>query len=121
MFCAEVKRKQRRADGTLSLEGCRFEVPNQYRHLDVLHVRYVRWDLRSAYLVDPQSNLYLTALYPQDKSANANSIRRALHRTENKIEHEVPTVGIAPLLKELMSQYAATGLPPAYLPKENKK
>jgi len=27
--------------------------------------------------------------------------------------------GIAPLLKELMAEYAATGLPPAYLPKGN--
>ena len=25
--------------------------------------------------------------------------------------------GIAPLLRELMAEYAATGLPPAYLPK----
>ena len=27
--------------------------------------------------------------------------------------------GIAPLLKNLMAQYAATGLPPAYIPTEN--
>lgn len=121
LFCAEVKRKQRRSDGTFSLEGCRFEVPNQYRHLDVLHVRYARWDLRSAVLVDPHSNICLTTLYPQDKSANADSMRRALHQTENKIEHEAPTAGMAPLLKELMSKYSATGLPPAYLPKDHKK
>lgn len=121
MFCAEVKRKQRRSDGTFTLEGCRFEVPNQYRHLDVLHVRYARWDLRSVFLVDPHTNFCLTVLYPQDKSANANSMRRALHQAENKIEHETPTVGVAPLLRELMSQYASTGLPPAYLPKDYKK
>src|SRR3990167_632895 len=30
---------------------------------------------------------------------------------------EFKTTGIAPLLKELMADYAATGLPPAYLPK----
>src|SRR3990167_3997358 len=105
MFCAEVKRKQRRSDGTFTLEGCRFEVPNQYRHLDILHVRYARWDLRLAFLVDQHSNLYLTILYPQDKSANADSMRRALHQAENKIEHEKPSAGIAPLLKELISQY----------------
>jgi hypothetical protein len=27
--------------------------------------------------------------------------------------------GIAPLLKKLMADYAATGLPPAYLPKDH--
>ncbi len=30
-----------------------------------------------------------------------------------------PSVGIAPLLKEQMADYAATGLPPAYLPKDH--
>jgi putative transposase len=120
-FCAEVKRKQRRSDGTITLEGCRFEIPNQYRHLDVLHVRYASWDLSSAFLVDPHSNTCLATLYPQDKSANADSIRRRLNQVDNKINHETPTTGIAPLLKELMAEYASTGLPPAYLPKGDKK
>ena len=120
-FCAEVKRKQRRSDGTFTLEGCRFEIPNQYRHLDVLHVRYARWDLRSAFLVDPHSNTCLDVLYPQDKAANADGIRRTLNQADKKINHETPPTGIAPLLKELMAEYAATGLPPAYLPKGGKK
>jgi len=29
-----------------------------------------------------------------------------------------PAAGIAPLLRKLMTDYAATGLPPAYIPKE---
>ena len=29
-----------------------------------------------------------------------------------------PPSGIAPLLRALMAEYAATGLPPAYLPKD---
>lgn len=120
-FCNEVKRKQRRSDGTLILNGCRFEIPNQYRHLDVLHVRYARWDLRTAILVDPHSNMCLTTLYPQDKAANADGVRRTLIPAENKIHHETPSSGIAPLLKALMAEYAATGLPPAYLPKGELK
>jgi putative transposase len=120
-FCAEVKRKQRRSDGTLSLEGCRFEIPNQYRHLDVLHVRYASWDLRSAFLVDPHSNTCLATLTPQDKAANAEGVRRTLNQVDNQIHHEIKPAGIAPLLKELMAEYAATGLPPAYLPKGDKK
>jgi len=116
-FCVEVRRKQRRSDGTLTLHGCRFEVPNQYRHLDALYVRYAHWDLRSAFLVDPHSNIYLVTLYPQDKAENAQGLRRTLHQTESKPVHEIASTGIAPLLKELMAEYAATGLPPAYLPK----
>jgi hypothetical protein len=30
----------------------------------------------------------------------------------------MPAAGIAPLLKQMMADYAATGLPPAYLPTE---
>jgi len=30
----------------------------------------------------------------------------------------VPPAGMAPLLEKLIQQYATTGLPPAYLPKE---
>jgi len=29
-----------------------------------------------------------------------------------------PSTGIAPLMRELMAEYAATGLPPAFLPKD---
>lgn len=116
-FCTEVKRKQRRSDGTFTLDGCRFEVPSQYRHLDVLYVRYARWDLSRAILVDRHNHTCLDTLYPQDKSANADSIRRTLTPLNKKPNQETPSTGIAPLLKKLMADYAATGLPPAYLPK----
>lgn len=120
-FCAEVKRKQRRSDGTFSLEGSRFEVPSHYRHFEVLHVRYARWDLSTALLVDPHTGTCLTTLYPQDKSENASGMRRALDKLQD--ESVMPSkepAGIAPLLKDLMAEYAATGLPPAYLPKGEK-
>lgn len=117
-FSAEVKRKQRKSDGTFTLEGCRFEVPSQYRHFEVLHVRYTRWNLSQAILVDPQSSICLGTLYPQDKSANAKALRRPLAPLSNILDQETFPTGIAPLLKKLMADYAATGLPPAYLPKK---
>jgi putative transposase len=121
-FCAEVKRKQRKSDGTFTLHGRRFEVPSQYHHFDVLHVRYMRWDLSRALLVDPQRNACLDALYPLDKSANANALRRPvknknINHPSNQASKESASSGIAPLLKKHMAEYAATGLPPAYLPK----
>lgn len=117
-FCMQAKRKQRRSDGTFSLQGKRFEVPALYKHFAVLHVRYARWNLTNVALIDPHSNTHLATLYPQDKSANASSMRRTLNKpgVNDANSKAVTTPGIAPLLKELMAEYAATGLPPAYLP-----
>lgn len=121
LFCEEVKRKQRRSDGTFTVNGCRFEVPSHYRHLEVLSIRYTRWDLSHVTLIDPHSNACLDTLYPQDKSANADALRRAITPPTAPSEETRPPTGIAPLLKELMADYAATGLPPAYLPKHEEK
>jgi len=44
-FRLEVKRRQRQSDGTISLEGVRFEVPARFRHFREVVVRYARWDL----------------------------------------------------------------------------
>lgn len=114
-FRAEVLRAQRRYDGTFSLEGRRFEVPSRYRHLARLTVRYARWDLSVVDLVDPVSGTRVCAIYPLDKTANAGAQRRTLEPI-TALTPARPTDAIAPLLRKLMADYAATGLPPAYLP-----
>lgn len=119
-FCVQVSRKQRRSDGTFILDGTRFEVPSPYRHIEYLHVRYARWDLSSVLLIDPHSNTVISTLYPQDKSANASGRRRVLDKRESPTPLASKGTEMAPLLKELMAQYAATGIPPAYLPKGEK-
>ena len=113
-FRLEITRTQRRSDGTVSLHGQRFEIPSRYRHLERVHLRYARWDLRHVDLVDARRGNLLCALYPLDKSANAEGQRRAL-----EVPSQAPLAhpsGVAPLLRQLMAAYAATGLPPAYLP-----
>jgi transposase InsO family protein len=116
-FRAEVTRTQRRSDGTLTLAGRRFEVPSRYRHLRQLRVRYARWDLRQIDLVDPHTQTLLATLYPLDKSAHAHGHRRRLEPLPPAPgSPAAPAAGIAPLLSKLMAEYAATGLPPAYLP-----
>ena len=117
-FRVQVKRKQRRSDGTVSLEGQRFEVPSRYRHLETLYLHYARWDLSVVTLVDVHTNTVLCRLYPLDKSANASGLRRTLEHAPVSSE-PVPQKGIAPLLQQLLADYAATGLPPAYLPKDD--
>ena len=77
-FRCRVQRRQRRSDGTISLEGKRFEVPARFRHLESLHVAYARWDLSAVELVDPHTGTPLCPLYPLDKAANASGQRRRL-------------------------------------------
>jgi hypothetical protein len=50
-----------------------------------------------------------------DKSANADGQRRILDAV-SQAPLAVSRPGIAPLLRQLMAEYAATGLPPTYLP-----
>ena len=114
-FRIEVKRRQRRSDGTVSLAGERFEIPSRYRELPEVHLRYARWDLSRVDLIDPRSGAVLAPVRPLDKTANAERWRRPLAPIGPE---STPTAsnGIAPLLKQMIADYAATGLPPAYLP-----
>lgn len=117
-FTAAETRSQRRSDGTASIEGVRFEIPARFRHLRKLHLRYAGFDLTHVWLVDERTDAVLSRLYPLDKARNADGFRGV-------VEPAVPgplaqPAGIAPLLRKLMTEYAATGLPPAYIPKEEK-
>jgi hypothetical protein len=112
-------RTQRRSDGTLSIAGRRFEVPSRFRQHQRLLVRYARWDLAHIDLVDPRSGHILAPLFPLDKQRNADGRRRRLPPLPAAAAptSAQPSGRIAPLLAKLMADYAASGLPPAYLPK----
>jgi len=117
----EVARTQRRSDGTVSVEAVRFEVPSAFGHLRRLKLRYARWDLSTIDLVDERSGEVLAALYPLDRARNAEGLRRTL--APPAVDAAAPATtaatGMAPLLRRLMAEYAATGLPPAYLPHDD--
>jgi hypothetical protein len=118
-FARNDSRTQRRSDGTIVIEGRRFEVPNRYRHLARLAVRYAGWDLTTVHLVDERTGAVLCRLYPQDKAQNASGLRRSLDKVDPEpVVAPASCTGIAPLLAKLIDQHAATGLPPAYLPKD---
>jgi transposase InsO family protein len=115
-FTRTVKRKQRRSDGTISVEGVRYEVPSRMRHQDQLVVRYARWDLGQVFVVDPRhTRQRLATLHPQDKAANADGRRKHVQPTLPDAP-EQPREAVPPLLRKILADYAATGLPPAYLP-----
>jgi len=116
-FLGEFRKTQRRSDGTVSIEGRRFEIPSRFRHLRRVFVRYARWDLSLVVLVDEHSGTVLSPLYPVDLVKNASGKRRPLSPVD--VVKEPAGDGIAPLLVRLMADYSATGLPPAYLPKSS--
>ena len=117
-FRMEITRKQRRSDGTITVEGIRYEMPSIYRTLLRATVRVARWDLSSIDLVDPRRGTHLGTLWPVDKERNADRRRRALIDPTSATDPAAasPPPGIAPLLRQLMAEYAATGFPPAYVP-----
>ena len=115
-FRTETTRTVRRSDGTFTVRGVRFELPSRYRALTRVTVRIARWDLSALDLVDPRQGRHLAVLLPLDKQQNADGQRRALVPVAAAAEEPAAT-GIAPHLRQLMADYAATGLPPAYLPK----
>ncbi len=119
-FRIEVTRTQRRSDGTVSLAGQRFEIPSRYRHLGVVNLRYARWDLTRVDLMDPHTGAILCAVKPLDKAANADGQRRALDPVGPDLT-PLPPTGMAPLLAQCIADYAATGLPPAYLPHHDQE
>jgi len=114
-FRLRVARKQRRSDGTVSLEGGRFEIPSRYRNFAIVHLRYARWDLSRVDLVDPRSGEVLCSIRPLDKTAHASGVRKRM-ASQGPSLLSPPATGMAPLLKELIADYAASGLPPAYIP-----
>lgn len=118
-FCQETTRRQRKSDGTLTLEGVRFEVPVRFGHFERVRLRYASWDLGHVYLVDSRTSKALARLYPLDRAANADGRRRRLGPPELPAQ---PQAGqsTAPLLRKLLEDYAATGLPPAYIPKNEE-
>jgi hypothetical protein len=96
-------------------------------------VRYARWDLRRVDLVDPRSGTILSPLYPLDRRANADGQRLLFELDASVTTDQKPPAGqddqeppksdpargqkeLPPLLKRILDEYSATGLPPAYLP-----
>jgi putative transposase len=120
-FRLETNRSQRQSDGTISLEGVRFEIPARYRHFREVTVRYARWNLGRIDLVDGRSGTVLAPIYPLDKTANADGRRAAIESDGSAVpqreERRRAAGELPPLLKSILQEYSATGMPPGYLPK----
>lgn len=119
-FRREVQRRQRRSDGTITVDGTRFELPQRLRHILDVTVAYATWDMTFVHVIDPRSGHEMAAIHPIDKAKNASGVRR-------RIEDPVvicpirDTTVLPPLLERYEQEYGQAGLVPAYLPKDATK
>jgi putative transposase len=73
------------------------------------------------HLVDERTGAVLDRLYPLDRVRNSDGQRRALEPLGAPAAYAGPPApAVPPLMTKLLSDYAALGLPPAYLPKDEK-
>jgi len=117
-FTRRITRTPRRSDATVVVDGIRYELPVRFAHLRQVILRGSSWDKSNMILVDADTDAPLTRLLPQDKSKNASGMRKAIG-ADDRIGHVCSTEQAMPaLLRQWLADYAATGLPPAYLPME---
>lgn len=117
-FREETTRSVRRSDATISIEGKRYEIPYQYRHLSRVTIQYAKWDLTLVHLVDPSNGKNICQISPINKLKNAEGTRKVFSPIEKNVEEKVCDEEMAPLLLEILATQAQTGLPPAYTPKD---
>ncbi|MBT3786242.1 transposase family protein [bacterium] len=125
LFTVQETRRLRKSDGTIQLVGKRFEIPRRFHHLENIHVRYASWNLADVWISDPQEGTILARLFPVDLEKNAEGIRRTIKPLEkgsslSTSDQQKPgkEKKMAPLLEKLIEDFAATGRPPAFLPKD---
>jgi hypothetical protein len=118
-FTRRIQRAPRRSDATVVVAGVRYELPVRFAHLRSVIVRAASWDKSTITLVDPDTDAPLARLLPQDKVKNASGMRRVISTQSEPVSAVRPAGEPLPaLLRKWLADYAATGLPPAYLPKE---
>lgn len=120
-FTRRIQRTPRRSDATVVVQAVRYELPVRFAHLRSVILRAAGWDKSRMTLVDADTDAPLATLLPQDKAKNASGCRRVIGSalTDAPIAKTAPPADPVPaLLRKWMADYAATGLPPAYLPKE---
>lgn len=120
-FRKRIVRTQRRTDGTVSIEGKRFEIPRAFRTLKQVVVHYAAWDLGLVHIVDSRTGTILCRIIPLDKSTNASSERRKLAAPPLEATTTLPSGEEPALLRKILKEYAATGIPPSYIPKNDKE
>ena len=106
-----MPRHTRNQDGTVQIEGVRFQLPASYRHISNVVVRYASWNLGIAELVDSRTRNTIAEIYPVDKQTNSHRAREQVLEPQRPRPTETPP-GIAPHLAKLCREIdAETNIP----------
>jgi len=117
-FTRQISRTPRHSDATVVVDGIRYELPVRFAHLNTVILRSPGWDKSQMTLIDPNTGAPLAHLLPQNKTRNASGLRRAVQLPPSAPSRMGSDDPLPALLRKWLADYAATGLPPAYLPKE---
>ncbi len=121
VFCRDITRKQRRTDGTITIDTVRFEIPNRFRTLNELLIRYTPWDLSCAYIVDPKSTDIIEKILPENRNRNYFQGRRTLSKISSETPESTPKDDIAPLLKKYLQEFEDIYKQLPYIPKDETR
>ena len=101
----------------------RFEIPSRYRHFRDVVVRYARWDLGRVDLVDPHTEpFWLRSIH---SIARPTPMATAALVQPDELDADEPPAGEqtesgnAAAAQRILDEYSASGMPPAYLPKNS--
>jgi hypothetical protein len=109
-FRRSISRNTRTQDGTVQIDGVRFQLPSAHRHIRHVVVRYASWDLTVAELVDPRTRNTVAEIFPLDKVKNSHGARAQCHEPQRP-PRSSKQPGIAPHLEKLCRELdAETGI-----------
>ena len=127
-FRIRAKRKLRRSDGTLTLNGVRFQLPKQWRHLQEAWLRYARWDLTVVELITEAGDR-IALIHPLDVRQNARAKRRPVGGDAASVSADAARrkgaadgqgrdaePSLPPLLEDIMRKQAQSGVPAPWTP-----
>ena len=130
-FRMRTKRTTRKTDGTITIDGVRFELPTCHRHLTEVLVRYARWDLGEAELLCAETLKPIAHLLPLNKLANSMGNRiidedRLKIVNQKVIEESDEILSISndtlpPLLARCLQEHARANPIGGYLPLTKRK
>lgn len=102
-FRRSFRRKTRTTDGTVQIEGVRFQLPQSHRHIKDVLVRVASWNLSVAELADIRTGNTIAEIFPLDKEGNSHG-RRAAIQMNREPDPSTPLPGLAPHLRKLCEE-----------------
>lgn len=123
-----ITRNIRKTDSTITIDGIRFQIPQHYAHMDLLLLRYARWDLGEAEILCPDTHKSICLIFPLNKLANSTSMRKdideklttqqfSLPEDKDAIEYlDLNTNQLPPLLAHCLKKHAQQFPLSGYIP-----